>query len=204
MIATLLIKRLGRRRTQREDNIEAYDMKRLLIKSSLAFGLLLVIALEACSGGAPKTSGGSPATSSPAPASSSADVVKITSPQVAVDAGSSLDAVVKVSIKAGFHINANPPTFSYLIPTEVTAGKAEGITPGKPVYPAGEKRKFQFADQPLSVYAGDARVTLPLRVDGSTAKGARTLPITVRVQACDDQQCYPPTTLNATIQVEVK
>lgn len=181
-------------------------MKRLLIKSSLAFGLLLVITLAACSGGAPKTSGGSTTTvgSSPAPVSSSADVVKITSPQVAVDAGSSLDAVVKVSIKAGFHINANPPTFSYLIPTEITAGKAEGITPGKPVYPAGEKRKFQFADQPLSVYEGDARVTLPLRVDGSAAKGPRTLPITVRVQACDDQQCYPPTTLSTAIQVEVK
>jgi len=181
-------------------------MKRLLIKSSLASALVLVIALAACSGGAPTTSGGSPATvgSSPAPVSSSADVVKITSPQVSVDAGSSLDAVIKVSIKPGFHINANPPTFSYLIPTEVTAGKAEGIVPGKPVYPAGEKRKFQFADQPLSVYEGDARVTVPLRVEGSAAKGARTLPITVRVQACDDEQCYPPTTLNATIQVEVK
>lgn len=179
-------------------------MKRLLIKSSLACVLLLSIAFAACSGGAPKTGEGSPATSSPAGVSSAADVVKITSPQVTVDAGSSLDAVIKLSIKSGYHINANPPTFSYLIPTEVTAGKAEGITPGKPVYPAGEMRKFQFADQPLSVYQGDARVTLPLRVVGSAAKGAQTLPITVRVQACDDQQCYPPTTLNATIQVEVK
>jgi thioredoxin:protein disulfide reductase len=181
-------------------------MKRLLIESSLVCGLLLSIALAACSGGAPKTSGGSPAPggSSPAGVSSSADVVTITSPQVAVDAGSSLDAVIKVSIKAGYHINANPPTFSYLIPTEVTAGNAAGIIPGKPVYPVGEKRKFQFADQPLSVYEGDARVILPLRVEGSAARGALSLPITVRVQACDDQQCFPPTTLKATIQVEVK
>lgn len=179
-------------------------MKRLLIKSSLASGLLLALALAACSGGPPRTSSGSPATSSPAGVSSSADVVKITSPQVAVAAGSSLDAVIKVSIKAGYHINANPPTFPYLIPTEVTAGNAAGIIPGKPVYPVGEQRKFQFADQPLSVYEGDARVMLPLRVEGSAARGALSLPITVRVQACDDQQCFPPTTLNATIQVEVK
>lgn len=179
-------------------------MKRLLVESPLACVLLLSLAFGACSGGAPKTSDGSPATSSPAGVSSSADVVKIASPQVTVDAGSSLDVVIKLSIKSGYHINANPPTFSYLIPTEVTAGKAGGITPGKTVYPAGEMRKFQFADQPLSVYQGDVRVTLPLRVDGSAAKGAQTLPITVRVQACDDQQCYPPTTLNATIQVDVK
>jgi DsbC/DsbD-like thiol-disulfide interchange protein len=179
-------------------------MKRLLIKSSLACVVLLSFAFAACSGGASKTGDGSPTTSAPAGVSSSADVVKITSPQVTIDAGSSLDAVINLSIRSGYHINANPPTFSYLIPTEVTAGKAEGISPGKPVYPAGEMRKFQFADQPLSVYQGDARVTLPLRVDGSAAKGALTLPVTVRVQACDDQQCYPPTTLKATIQVEVK
>jgi thioredoxin:protein disulfide reductase len=181
-------------------------MKRLLITASQVSGLVLVTALAACSGGTPKTSSGSPATAgaSPAPVSSSADVVTITSPQVAVDAGSSVDAVIKVSIKTGFHINANPPTFSYLIPTEVTAGRAEGIIPGKPVYPVGEKRKFEFADQPLSVYEGDARVTLPLRLEASAAKGPQSLPITVRVQACDAQQCYPPTTLNATIQIVVK
>jgi thioredoxin:protein disulfide reductase len=182
-------------------------MNRLLIKSSLAATLLLLsIGLAACSGGAPKTSAGSsaPASSSPAAVSSSADVVTITAPQVALNTGSSLDAIIKVSIKPGFHINANPPTFSYLIPTEVTAGNAAGIAPGKPVYPVGEKRKFQFADQPLSVYEGAARVTLPLRVEGNAAKGARTLPITVRVQACDEQQCYPPATLSSIIQVEIK
>ena len=181
-------------------------MKPLQVKSSLAGGLLLAIAFAACSGGPPKTSGGStaPAGSAPGAVASSADVVKITSPQVALNAGGSLDAVINVSIQPGFHINANPPTFSYLIPTEVTAGNTAGIIPGKPVYPAGEKRKFQFADQPLSVYEGDARVILPLGVEGRAAKGALSLPITVRVQACDDQQCYPPTTLKAAIQVEVK
>jgi DsbC/DsbD-like thiol-disulfide interchange protein len=178
-------------------------MKRLLIESSL---LLLSIALTACSGGAPKTIGGTPepATPSPAAVTSSADVVKITSSQVSVDAGKSVDATIKVSIKSGFHINANPPTFPYLIPTEVTAGNADGIIPGKPVYPAGEKRKFQFEKEPLSVYEGDARVTLPLSVAGSAARGPRSLPITVRIQACDEQQCYPPTTVNAAMQIEVK
>jgi DsbC/DsbD-like thiol-disulfide interchange protein len=131
-------------------------------------------------------------------------VVKISSPDISVNAGQSLDAAIKLSIKPGFHVNANPPTFSYLIPTEVTAAKVEGITVGKPAYPAAVKRKFEFADQPLAVYEGEALVTLPLSVSGGAAKGPRSLPLTLRVQACDEQQCFPPATVNATIQVEVK
>jgi hypothetical protein len=143
-------------------------------------------------------------TSTPAQVSSSADVVKITAADLTVNAGQSVSAEIKLSIKPGFHVNANPPTFSYLIPTEVTAGKVEGVTVGKPAYPAAVKKKFQFADQPLAVYEGDALVTLPISVPAGTAKGPRSLPITLRVQACDEQQCFPPATLNATIQVEVK
>jgi hypothetical protein len=120
-----------------------------------------------------------------------------------MSAGQSIAAAITLSIQPGFHVNANPPTFSYLIATEVTAAKVEGITIGKPVYPAAVKRKFQFADQPLAVYEGEARVTLPLTF-ASGAKGPRSLPITVRVQACDEQQCFPPATLNTNLQIEVK
>jgi hypothetical protein len=182
-------------------------MKRLSIKSSSAFAVLLSLALAACSGG-PNTSGGSPATagSSPATVSSSADVVKVSTPErsseLSVNAGQTLDLAITLSIKPGFHVNANPPTFPYLIPTEVTAAKVDGITVGKPIYPAAVKRKFQFADQPLAVYEGEARVTLALSI-ASGAKGLRSLPFTVRIQACDEQQCFPPATLTTTLQIEV-
>jgi hypothetical protein len=142
-------------------------------------------------------------TPTPEQISSSADVVKVTSAEVSLSAGQSIDAAIRLSIQPGFHVNANPPTFSYLIATEVTAPKVEGVTVGKPVYPAAVKRKFQFADQPLAVYEGEDVVTLPLSV-ASGAKGPRSLPITVRVQACDEQQCFPPATLKTTLQIEVK
>jgi hypothetical protein len=131
-------------------------------------------------------------------------VVTITVPDVSVNGGQSIDAAIRLSIQPGFHVNANPPTFSYLIATEVTATKVEGVIVGKPAYPAAVKRKFQFADQPLAVYEGEAVVTLPLSVAAGAAKGPRSLPITLRVQACDEQQCFPPATLKTTLQIEVK
>ena len=181
-------------------------MNRLIGNLGVFMLLLLAVLLAACGGGPPATNSGTSTAPSPGPAqvSSSADVVKVNSSESSVNAGQSVDAAIKLSIKPGFHVNANPPTFSYLIPTEVTATNVEGITVGKPVYPAAVKRKFQFADQPLAVYEGEARVTLALSVSSGTAKGSRSLPITIRVQACDEQQCFPPAILNTSIQVEVK
>jgi DsbC/DsbD-like thiol-disulfide interchange protein len=181
-------------------------MNRLPANFCLILVVLAAALLAACSGGQPTTNTSSPtvAGASPAQVSSSADVVKASSTDTSVSAGPPVNATINLAIKSGFHVNANPPTFSYLIPTEVTVANVEGITIGKPVYPTAVKKKFQFADQPLAVYEGDARVTLPISVAGSAAKGPRTLPITVRVQACDEQQCFPPATLKTTLQIEVK
>jgi hypothetical protein len=144
------------------------------------------------------------ADSSPAAVSSSADVVKITSSPVSISQDSSADAVVTLSISPGFHINANPATFPYLIATEVKASKVEGITVGTAGYPAPERKKFQFAEQPLAVFEGEVRVKLNLRAEKNAAVGPRTLPIAVRIQACDNEQCFPPATVNATIAVDLK
>jgi hypothetical protein len=162
-------------------------------------------ALVGCSRPNPSIANVAPSSPSPAPGiSSSADIVKVPSPAASVPAGGNVDATVTLSISAGFHVNANPATFSYLIPTEVTNGTIAGITAGKPVYPVAVKRKFQFANEPLAVYEGNAQIRLPLRAEKNAAKGVRSLPIYIRVQACDHEQCFPPATLTTTMAVEVK
>jgi Disulphide bond corrector protein DsbC len=155
----------------------------------------------------PGTSGGSPATSgsSPEPVSSSLDVVKIKAESVAIALGGNADATVVLAISPGFHINANPATFPYLIATALEVGNGYGmITAGKPVYPVAQKRRFKFAEQPLAVYEDEVRLTLPLRATPKATKGPVSLPISVMVQACDEEKCYPPGRLNAMIPVEVK
>jgi len=173
----------------------------LLVSCSLAMSF----ALAGCSRPNPSVANVAPSSPSPAPGiSSPADIVKVPSTAASVPAGGSVDATVTLSISAGFHVNANPATFSYLIPTEVTTGTIEGIAAGKPVYPVAVKRKFQFANEPLDVYEANAQIRLPLRAEKSAAKGARSLPVYVRVQACDHEQCFPPATIATTMTVEVK
>lgn len=150
---------------------------------------------------------GSPATSgsSPEPVSSSLDVVKIKAEGIAIAIGGNANATVLLAISPGFHVNANPATFPYLIATELEVGSTDGrITGGKPVYPVAQKRRFKFAEEPLAVYEGEVKLTLPLRTTPKATKGPVSLPISVTVQACDEEKCYPPGRLNAMIAIDVK
>lgn len=117
-----------------------------------------------------------------------------------MSAPGTLNFEVPLRIDDGYHINANPATFPYLIATEVTADKVEGLDVGKPIYPPAVKRKFQFADQSLAVYEGNVNVTLPLVARSS---GIKSLAVSVRVQACDEEKCFPPATLHATYPISV-
>jgi len=180
-------------------------MKRFFSKSALVPCLVLIVALCACKRSGPNGKSAAVAGASPTRmVSLSSDVVRISSSPVQVPGNGSADAVLNLSISPGFHVNANPATFSYLIPTQLTTGKAEGIAVGPPVYPAAEKKKFQFAEQPLAVYQGEIPIRLNLRAETNAAAGLRSLPVNVRVQACDEEQCFPPATINTTVSVTVK
>ena len=171
----------------------------------LILALTLVVVLEGCKDNQPPTtSKETVTTSSPAPVSSSATVVKVRTEPVTISSGGETTATVTLSISSGFHVNANPATFSYLIPTEVTAENSEQISADKTIYPAAQTKKFQFAERPLAVYEGETQIKIPLRAKANGAKGSTSLPIKVRVQACDNEQCFPPATLNTTLAVDVK
>ena len=166
---------------------------------------LTLVVLEGCKDNRPPTTSKEPVmTSSPTPASSSAAVVKVRTVPVTISSDGAATATVTLSISPGFHVNANPATFSYLIPTEVTAENSEKINVDKAIYPAAQTKKFQFAEKPLAVYEGETQIKIPLRAKADGAKGFTSLPIKVRVQACDNEQCFPPATLNTTLAVDVK
>jgi hypothetical protein len=164
--------------------------------------LLISFALAGCANDSSKV--GPPPSPTPSEISSSAQVVKVNSSAVTIPQNGSADTVVTLSISRGFHVNANPATFKYLIASELTPGKLEGITAGAPAYPVAQQKKFQFAEEPLAVYEGEAPIKLGLRAEKNAATGTSSLPITVRVQACDEEKCFPPATLNSTISVTVK
>jgi hypothetical protein len=118
-------------------------------------------------------------------------------------AGGAGEAAVRLDIAQGYHVQANPASDKFYVATELRTEPQDGLTPGKPVYPAGLQRKLGFADKPLSVYEGSVLIKLPLRADAAASKGRRTLRAKVRVQTCNDETCQPPREIDAPIPVTI-
>lgn len=178
--------------------------------ASLLLASLIALTQAACEGGKPDTRqsnamGGAPdakaAQNAPA-----ADAVKVEVAPVRLARGGSTDGVVRVVVAPGFHVNANPATHSYLIPTalSVRSGNEAGVTVSAPVYPEGVTHKFAFDPTPLRVYEGAVEIKLGLQATREAAAGERALPLRLRVQPCDDAVCHPPRTLEAALPIIVE
>src|SRR5437870_8821353 len=151
--------------------------------------VLLGLALSAscnrrAGGGINSTTGGwPPASSSPTSAdvSSSAQVVRVSTQYMS--RSSSVFADVILQISPGYHINANPATYPYLIATKLEHGTVQDVEviDGSIIYPPANHKKFAFADEPLAVYEGHVVINLPLKIS-RRAKGQTVLPVKVRVQ----------------------
>ena len=149
-------------------------------------------------------SASAPAVSAAAQRITSEGVVKAAAQHVEIPAGGSAEATVRLTIQSGYHVNANPPTFPYLKATVLEISTPEGVSVAFVTYPKAVNKKFAFAEQPLAVYEGDTDLKAMLKSDKRTNKGERSIPARLRIQACDDQVCYPPGTIELAIPVTVK
>jgi hypothetical protein len=141
---------------------------------------------------------------SEAPSIKSTDVVKATPQPVTLAAGESGDALVSIQIAKGYHVNANPPTFSYLKATELEITPSNGVAVEFMTYPDALTKKFPFAEKPLAVYEGETTLRARLKADKSAKSGSHNLSAKLRVQACDDNVCYAPGALDVSIPVNIK
>jgi len=86
--------------------------------------------------------------------------------------------VLDLEIRGGWHVNANPASLDFLIPTQV-----EG-TLRRVAYPVGQRLRFPFAPDEIAVYTGKAAIR------GEVGPRERALRLTYQV--CDEQRCLPP------------
>ncbi len=94
--------------------------------------------------------------------------------------GGWVDFWLTLSIRDGWHLNANPASLGFLKPTQVE-GAVRAVR-----YPAGRMLDLSFAESPVSVYSGT------LTLEGEIADGETAVLVTY--QACDDRRCLPAIT----------
>jgi DsbC/DsbD-like thiol-disulfide interchange protein len=164
----------------------------------LALLLVLCLLITACA----KT--GTNTADNEAPRINSVDVVKAMPQETTLAPGESGDALVRLQIQNGYHINANPPSQSYLKATEIELKPQQGISVEFITYPDPLLRTFSFSETPLKVYEGETNLKLRLAADKTTTAGKHNLSAKLRVQACDDKVCYAPGAIDVTVPVNVK
>jgi uncharacterized protein YyaL (SSP411 family) len=104
---------------------------------------------------------------------------------------------VTIQVEEGYHINANPASFDYLIATDVSFGP---LKPLKVAYPEARHFKSAFAPEGIDVYEGAVKLTASF--PAGLAPQLRHASGTVRAQACDAQSCLPPSELGFSVAVQ--
>ncbi len=168
---------------------------RRMLFPTLACSLLAAIAPPLAPRAAAQIDGGA---ATPPPES----LVHVRAFPLTIAAGTPARAKLELTIAAGWHINANPPSPDYMIPTRVTVVPGFGLTPQPPAYPAPQKLKLGFDPNPLSVYTQQATIEVPL-AGTQPVNGAHALRGKLTYQACNDQVCTPPVTIPFTVAVTV-
>jgi uncharacterized protein YyaL (SSP411 family) len=117
-----------------------------------------------------------------------ADHVQVAASALAAPDGDEIRVTIKVEDK--FHINANPASFDFLIPTSV---EFNGVKPTKVEYPKPIRFTAKFAPEGLDVYEGSVAIVAKFP-KGSLGK-INSFRGAVTAQACTNQICLPPSTL---------
>jgi thiol:disulfide interchange protein DsbD len=117
--------------------------------------------------------------------------------------GESVRAAVALDVDEGLHVNANPPTYDYLIPIEISIEGPEGVEIARAFYPEAEHVTFPYAEDPLAVYERTVVIGVELEIDAEAPLGRTNLEISVRYQACNDRACFAPATATRTLPVSV-
>ncbi len=117
-------------------------------------------------------------------------------------AGSTVQAAALMTIHPDWHTNSHTPTYDYLIGTDLSVGVLADWEPAELHFPEGHMSSFAFADEPLSVYQGEALIYADIAVPEGVS-GEVTIPFMLTYQACDDRSCLAPVTTESIVRLKV-
>jgi len=125
-------------------------------------------------------------------------------PKVAGKRSAAVQAKIPVSVLSGFHVNSNAPKDEYLIPLKLTWKSTGALEAGQVTYPKPTLEKYEFAENPLSVYTGAFELIANFKVAANAPAGPGVAAGQLRYQACNDRACFPPKTIDINLPYQVQ
>lgn len=108
---------------------------------------------------------------------------------------------LNVNVLPGFHVNSDKPKDEFLIPLKLTwlSGPLEA---GAIAYPKPEDIKV--GQDMLSVFTGSFAIQTQFKVRDAVATGPAVMTGRLRYQACNNQMCFRPSSIDIRLPVEIE
>lgn len=108
----------------------------------------------------------------------------------------------RVSVQPGFHVNSDKPKDEYVIPLKLT-WLGGPLTIESITYPKPEEIKVGTED--LTVFTGDFTIESRFRVPQQVPRpGSSTMNGKLRYQACNNQMCLRPATVDVHVPITIQ
>jgi hypothetical protein len=106
-----------------------------------------------------------------------------------------------VEVLPGFHVNSDHPKDEFLIPLKLTW--QEGPLETKSIsFPKPEE--IQVGNEHLLVFTGAFDIRTEFVAPASAAAGSTTVTGKLRYQACSNQMCFRPTSIELKLPVNIE
>ena len=118
--------------------------------------------------------------------------------------GKDYELTLVLDIAEGWHVNANPASFDFLIPTKLSLEKTPGLRLVSVTYPKGKSYSFPTLEKPLAVYEKTVRIPFRVAVARGVTPGILAAKGRLSVQACDDKTCLAPSQMPVSFTLEIR
>ncbi len=121
--------------------------------------------------------------------------------QLAVKRGASVTQTLKVAILPGFHVNSDKPKDEFLIPLKLTWSDSP-LRVKSILYPHSEEIKV--GAQLLSVFTGTISIQTNFEAPLGPAPETTTIAGKLRYQACNNEMCFRPSSVDIRLPVVIE
>ena len=131
------------------------------------------------------------------------NIVQLKVAEIKVSPGENGVIEIDVTVKKGYHIQANKVEDEFIIPTTLEIITTDIITTDKPFFPAGKRFRLKGTKDHLLVYDGNFKIRIPFRTGEKLNKGKYKLDAKLHYQACDSKTCFFPKAIVFFISVSI-
>ncbi len=122
---------------------------------------------------------------------------------VSIVPGGKAEARLSFVVAEGFHVQANPPSDNYLVPTKLQLELSHSVYSDSPKYPPGKRYRLQGSETDLLTYEGSFELGIVFHASADAKPGDFLLHGKLSYQACNSRSCLAPTSIDLELPVRI-